>query len=36
MAHLGALPLSDFVVGFFPVKRARCSATPAQIVDFVD
>ena len=36
MANLGALPLSGFMVGFFPIKLAECSAAPARVVAFVD
>ncbi len=36
MSNLGALPLSGFMVGFFPIKLARCSAAPARVVAFVD
>lgn len=36
MVNLGALPLSGFMVGFFPIKIARCSAAPARVVAFVD
>lgn len=36
MTNLGALPLSGFMVGFFPMKLARCSAAPARVVAFVD
>jgi kynurenine formamidase len=36
MCNLGALPLSGFMVGFFPIKLARCSAAPARVVAFVD
>jgi kynurenine formamidase len=36
MTNLGALPLSGFMVGFFPIKLARCSAAPARVVAFVD
>jgi kynurenine formamidase len=36
MTNLGALPLSGFMVGFFPLKLARCSAAPARVVAFVD
>jgi kynurenine formamidase len=35
MTNLGALPLSGFHVGFFPIKLARCSAAPARVVAFV-
>jgi hypothetical protein len=31
-----ALPPSGFMVGFFPIKLAHCSAAPAQVVGFVD
>ena len=36
MTNLGALPLSGFMVGFFPIKLAGCSAAPARVVAFVD
>jgi kynurenine formamidase len=36
MTNLGALPSSGFMVGFFPLKLARCSAAPARVVAFVD
>lgn len=36
MCNLGELPLSGFMVGFFPIKLARCSAAPARVVAFVD
>jgi kynurenine formamidase len=36
MTNLGALPLCGFMVGFFPLKLARCSAAPARVVAFVD
>jgi len=36
MTNLGALPLSGFMVGFFPIKLANCSAAPARVVAFVD
>ena len=36
MTNLGALPQSGFMVGFFPLKLARCSAAPARVVAFVD
>jgi hypothetical protein len=36
MTKLGALPLSGFMVGFFPIKLANCSAAPARVVAFVD
>ena len=35
MTNLGALPLSGFMVGFFPLKLARCSAAPARVVAFI-
>lgn len=35
MTNLAALPLSGFMVGFFPIKLARCSAAPARVVAFV-
>lgn len=36
MTNLGALPLTGFMVGFFPIKLAHCSAAPARVVAFVD
>ncbi len=36
MTNLGALPLRGFMVGFFPIKLAHCSAAPARVVAFVD
>ncbi|MCU0921813.1 MAG: cyclase family protein [Burkholderiaceae bacterium] len=36
MTNLGALPLSGFMVGFFPMKLAGCSGAPARVVAFVD
>ena len=36
MTNLGALPLSGFMVGFFPLKLAHCSAAPARVVAFVN
>jgi kynurenine formamidase len=36
MTNLAALPLSGFMVGFFPLKLARCSAAPARVVAFVN
>ncbi|MEH0166800.1 cyclase family protein [Paucibacter sp. JuS9] len=36
LTNLGALPASGFMVGFFPIKLARCSAAPARVVAFVD
>ncbi|MCF8210415.1 MAG: cyclase family protein [Rhodoferax sp.] len=36
MTNLGALPLSGFMVGFFPLKLAQCSAAPARVVAFLD
>ncbi len=35
LTNLGALPLSGFHVGFFPLKLARASAAPARVVAFV-
>jgi kynurenine formamidase len=35
LSNLGALPASGFMVGFFPIKLARCSAAPARVVAFV-
>jgi len=36
LTNLGALPTSGFMVGFFPIKLARCSAAPARVVAFVE
>ena len=36
LTNLAALPPSGFMVGFFPIKLARCSAAPARVVAFVD
>lgn len=36
LVNLGALPLSGFMVGFFPLKLLDCSAAPARVVAFVD
>ena len=36
LENLGALPLRDFMVGFFPLKLAGMSAAPARVVAFVD
>jgi kynurenine formamidase len=36
LTNLGALPLCGFMVGFFPIKLARCSAAPARVVAFLD
>jgi kynurenine formamidase len=33
--ELGALPSNGFKVGFFPLRLARCSASPARVVAFV-
>jgi kynurenine formamidase len=33
---LAALPPSGFKVGFFPLRLARCSASPARVVAFLD
>lgn len=35
LTNLGALPLTGFHVGFFPIKLAHCSAAPARVVAFV-
>jgi kynurenine formamidase len=35
LTNLGALPLTGFHVGFFPIKLAHCSAAPARAVAFV-
>jgi kynurenine formamidase len=34
--NLGALPTHGFKVGFFPLSLARCSASPARAVAFVN
>jgi kynurenine formamidase len=34
--NLGGLPKSGFKVGFFPLPLARCSASPARVVGFVE
>lgn len=34
--NLAALPPSGFMVGFFPIKLAHCSAAPARVVAFLD
>jgi kynurenine formamidase len=34
--NLAALPPTGFMVGFFPMKLAGCSAAPARVVAFVD
>jgi len=36
LTNLGALPPGGFMVGFFPLKLAHCSAAPARVVAFVD
>jgi kynurenine formamidase len=36
LTNLGALPPTGFMVGFFPMKLARCSAAPARVVAFLD
>ena len=36
LTNLGALPLSGFHVGFFPLKLARASAAPARVVAFIN
>lgn len=36
MTNFAELPLSGFMVGFFPLKLARCSAAPARVVAFVN
>jgi kynurenine formamidase len=33
--NLAAVPASGFKVGFFPLRLARCSASPARVVAFV-
>jgi hypothetical protein len=37
--HVGSprsVPRSGFMVGFFPIKLAGCSAAPARVEAFVD
>lgn len=34
--NLGALPPKGFQVGFFPLRLARCSASPARVVAFLE
>ena len=36
LTNLGALPATDFKVGFFPIKIARASAAPARVVAFLE
>ncbi len=36
LANLAALPAHGFKVGFFPLPLARCSASPARVVAFVN
>jgi kynurenine formamidase len=36
MHELGQLPPNGFKVGFFPLRLARCSASPARVVAFVE
>lgn len=36
LADLGALPAGRVQVGFFPLRLAGCSASPARVVAFVD
>jgi len=36
LVNLASLPTSGFRVGFFPLKLAGCSASPARVVAFVD
>ncbi|MBC2876142.1 MULTISPECIES: cyclase family protein [Streptomyces] len=36
LVNLGALPLSGFMVGFFPLKLTGTSAAPARVVAFVE
>lgn len=36
LVNLAALPPAGFKVGFFPLKLARCSASPARVVAFVE
>ena len=36
LTNLGALPLTGFTVGFFPIKLPRTSAAPARVVAFLD
>jgi kynurenine formamidase len=35
LTNLAALPSKGFKVGFFPLRLARCSASPARVVAFV-
>jgi kynurenine formamidase len=35
LTNLAALPSSGFKVGFFPLRLARCSASPARVVAFL-
>lgn len=35
LTNLSALPVKGFKVGFFPLRLARCSASPARVVAFV-
>lgn len=35
LTNLGALPSHGFKVGFFPLRLARCSASPARVVAFI-
>jgi kynurenine formamidase len=36
LANLSALPATGFKVGFFPLRLAGCSASPARVVAFVE
>jgi len=36
LENLASLPASGFKVGFFPLKLASCSASPARVVAFVE
>lgn len=36
MVNLGSLPPAGFMVGFFPIKLAKCSAAPARVIAFLD
>ena len=35
LTNLGELPSKGFKVGFFPLRLARCSASPARVVAFI-
>ena len=36
LAHLDQVPASGFKVGFFPLRLAGCSASPARVIAFID